>query len=94
LIGFGVFWGLAYGLVMNIYFWPFMMGTTASISWEVGLSLKQAGLRYLTFYVTTSLIWDIARAAGNGLFIAVLGIPTIAALTRFRDRFNFRVQAL
>jgi len=94
LIAFGVFWGLVYGLVMNIYFWPYMMGAADSMSWEAGLSLQQAGSRYLTFYITTSFIWDIARAAGNGLFVAILGIPTIAALTRFRDRFNFRVKGL
>jgi len=45
----------------------------------------------LLFYLTTSFVWDIARAIGNGLLIAILGLPTVRALTRFRDKFQFQV---
>lgn len=93
LVGFSMFWGIAYGLIMNVYFWPFMMVGNPTMGWDSELSLNMAVVRYLTFYLTTSLVWDIARAAGNGLLIVILGVPTISALTRFRDRFHFRVQA-
>ncbi len=85
---FGVIWGLLYGLIMNLYSWPFIMGGAIG---QEDLGLWQGALRYLTYYVTTSLVWDLVRSAGNGLLILALGLPAVSALTRFRDRFHFVV---
>jgi len=91
LIAAGIVWGILYGVIMNLYFWPYM-GGGISKGWEPGIELGQAVGRYSVFYLTTSLAWDMVRAAGNGLLIAVLGLPTIRALSRFRDKFRFQVQ--
>jgi len=90
LIGFSAGWGILYGLIMNIYFWPFMVGRGGT-DYEPGISFAQTVGRYLLFYLTTSFVWDLARAIGSGLLIAVLGLPTIRALSRFRDKFQFQV---
>lgn len=90
LVGVGVVWGILYGVIMNIYFWPFM-GGGGGMAYEAGIGFLQATGRYLLFYLTTSFVWDIARAIGNGLLIAILGLPTVRALTRFRDKFQFQV---
>ena len=90
LVGISVIWGIFYGMIMNIYFWPFM-GGAAGARYEPGSSLLDTIGRYMVFYLTTSFVWDIARAVGNGLLMAVLGLPTIRALTRFRDKFQFQV---
>ena len=87
LVGFGILWGLLYGLIMNLYSWPFIMGGGP----PADLSLWQGVLRYVTYYVTTSLVWDMVRSAGNGVLILALGLPAVRALTRFRDRFHFVV---
>lgn len=89
LAGFGVFWGLLYGLIMNLYSWPFIMGSAAGGVGEPGL--WQGLLRYMTYYVTTSLVWDLVRSAGNGVLLLALGMPAVRALMRFRDRFHFVV---
>ena len=68
--------GLLYGVIMNIYFWPFMVGG-GDTAYEPGVGFLQAAWRYLLFYLTTSFVWDIARAVGNGLLIAILGLPTV-----------------
>ena len=88
LVAFGVFWGLVYGLIMNLYSWPFIMGAAAG---QGDGSLWQGALRYVTYYITTSLVWDLVRSAGNGILILALGLPAEKALTRFRDRFHFVV---
>ncbi|UCC53242.1 MAG: hypothetical protein JSV68_04595, partial [Anaerolineaceae bacterium] len=68
------------------------IGTGQSWDQEAGLGKALGG--FAAFYVTTSLVWDLARAAGNALLILVLGLPTIRALTRFHDKFRFRIQGV
>jgi len=92
LVLFGIVWGILYGMVMNLYYWPFISGNDA-MGWEPGIGAVNSATRYFIFYLTTSLVWDLARAAGNGLLIAFLGLPTIRVLTRFRDKFRFEVQS-
>jgi energy-coupling factor transport system substrate-specific component len=83
-------WGMLFGFITNLYFWPFFAGEL-TMSWEPGSSLSTAVMRYLAFYGATSLAWDVVRALGNIALVAVLGLPTIRALRRFRDRFQFEV---
>lgn len=87
---FGFLWGLLFGIIMNLYFWPFVVDGTAS-SWQPGSGFRDGVGRYAAFYAATSLIWDFGRALGNLLLILVLGMPTVRALARFRDRFQFNI---
>jgi len=87
---FSMFWGLLFGAIMNLYFWPFITGGS-DISWEADIDLGEGIRRYVAFYIATSLVWDIGRALGNGLFVLALGAPAIRALARFRDRFEFQM---
>ncbi len=89
LAAFGVVWGILFGAIMNLYFWPFVVDGSAT-SWQPGTGWRDGLSRYAAFYLLTSLVWDIGRAGGNALFIAVLGAPTVRALIRFRDRFQFQ----
>ncbi len=91
LIGFSFLWGFAYGAIMNLYTWPYFVGD-AQQSWAPGAGVFTTLRRYAAFYLATSLVWDLAAAAGNVLLLAVLGVPTLRALARFRDRLRFEVQ--
>ena len=91
LCAFGFAWGLLYGVIINIYFWPFAAGP-ATQAWAPGLDLWETLGRYGAFYAVTSLGWDMARAVGNVALILLLGPATVRALTRFRRRFHFEVQ--
>jgi energy-coupling factor transport system substrate-specific component len=90
LCAFGFIWGLLYGVIINIYFWPFAMGPAAQ-TWTSGIGLGETLARYAAFYVATSLWWDMVRAVGNVALILLLGAPTVRALTRFQRRFHFEV---
>jgi energy-coupling factor transport system substrate-specific component len=89
---FGLAWGLVYGAVMNIYFWPFAVGP-ADMAWRPGGGLADAVGRYAVFYVATSLWWDALRGLGTAALLLVLGQPALRALRRFRDRFQFESAA-
>jgi len=86
LFGFG--WGMVYGLVMNVYFWPYAVGP-AEQSWQPGSGWAEALQSYALFYLASSLWWDLMRGLGNAILILILGVPTLRALRRFRDRFQF-----
>ncbi len=83
LIAYGAVWGLLYGALLNLYFWPFISGPQ---SWAPGLSLLETLQRYLTFYTVTSFIWDLSCAAGNIGLLFFLSPPLLHILERFQRR--------
>lgn len=88
LISFGALWGLLYGMLTNLYFWPFFAGE-ATTRYQPGGGLALALRHYAAFYLASSLLWDLIRAAGTGILLLVAGQPVVRALSRFRDRFQF-----
>jgi energy-coupling factor transport system substrate-specific component len=91
LAAFAGLWGLLYGGIMNVWFWPFAIGP-ADQYWESGTGLIETLRRYAAFYVATSLVWDVMRTVGNVLLTLAFGAPTLRALRRFRRRFAFSYQ--
>jgi hypothetical protein len=57
------------------------------LSWAPGLAVGELVRRFGAFYLSTSLLYDSFRAAGNVILIALLGRAVITALDRFRRRF-------
>ncbi len=88
LASFGVFWGLLYGAIMNLWSWPFIIGP-ADQYWQPGISVAETFARYGVFYVVTSLAWDLGRSFGNALLIGLFGAATLRVLRRFHERFTF-----
>jgi len=88
----GGVWGLLYGAIMNISFWPFATGTEVQ-HWSTGITLVETLKRYAAFYIATSLLWDLMRALGNVAMMAAFGGPTLRTLRRFRRRFAFTYHA-
>jgi energy-coupling factor transport system substrate-specific component len=84
----GALWGVFYGVIMNLWFWPFAAGSAGQY-WTPGLGLATTLQRYTLFYVTTSLAWDVMRAVGNALMLLAFGGAILAVLRRFHARFAF-----
>jgi len=88
LILFGALWGFLYGLIINIWFWPFATGPAAQY-WQPGIGLAQTLQRYAVFYLATSAGWDVFGAIGNAVLMLLFGLPTLRTLLRFKGRFTF-----
>jgi energy-coupling factor transport system substrate-specific component len=88
VVAFGVAWGLIYGAVINLWFWPFWAGGP-DISYQPGIGLWEALRRYWNFYLLTSFGWDLLRSVCNAVAIIAVGGPLLRALARFRDRFSW-----
>ncbi len=78
-----------YGLLTNLWFWPFGAGTTTAFSFQPGASLGHNLVRFLGFDVTTSLGFDIPTAVVNAALVLTVGRPVIAALRRASHRAAF-----
>jgi energy-coupling factor transport system substrate-specific component len=88
LCGYGAVAGLAYGLLLDLWEWPLLLAPASSpLSWAPGLPISDLVRRFGGFYLSTSLVYDAFRAAGNVILIALLGPAVITALERFRRRF-------
>lgn len=89
LAGFGLAWGFLYGAIMNLWQWPFILGPQSQ-SYAAGLGFMGTLQHYLAFYLVTSLVWDAVAAIGNVLLVFAFGAPTLRALRRFKQRFEFK----
>jgi len=80
--------GLAFGMVMNLWFWPFA-SYGPETSFVAGDPLSANLHRYLVFYVTTSLPWDLGRAVLSALVLLLAGSALLRALRRASRRAAF-----
>jgi energy-coupling factor transport system substrate-specific component len=72
---FGICWGILFGLITDAWMW---------VAFVYPLTLR-------TFAVTllNSVSFDVMHAAGNALFLGLLGVRTIRILERYHKRFNW-----
>ena len=85
---FSAFWGLLYGAVMNLWFWPYLAPST-DLTWSSDASRLDNLQGYIAYYLATSVVWDVTRAIGNVLMMSFLAKPVLKIFARFRNRFVF-----
>ncbi|CAA9360538.1 MAG: Substrate-specific component CbrT of predicted cobalamin ECF transporter [uncultured Nocardioidaceae bacterium] len=88
LAGYAFVAGLLFGLVMNLWFWPFA-SYGPETSFVAGDPVTANLSRYAVFYVTTSLLWDLGRSVLSFLLIGLTGSALLQALRRASRRAAF-----
>ncbi len=92
LAGYGALASIAYGFVLNLWFWPFVsadVGAGAAVSFLPHAPLADNLRRWLAFSVSTSLGFDIPRALVTALALLLVGRPVLLALRRAARRAAF-----
>lgn len=89
LAGYGVVASFCFGVLMNLSFWPFLVGAGTEISFVAGDSVGTNLHRFVLYGVGTSLGWDVGRAATTAVGLAVLGPAFLKALRRTSARVVF-----
>ncbi|AXA96190.1 ABC transporter ATP-binding protein [Microbacterium sp. PM5] len=83
LVGYGVAAAYAFGLIMNMWFWPFAVGGGTSISYVPGAPLPQNMGAFLVYsLVTSTLSWDTVRALTTIIGICLVGRAVLRSLRR------------
>jgi energy-coupling factor transport system substrate-specific component len=75
LVLFGVIWGGLFGVIMNVWNWVAFVYPLTPASFLV------------TWF--NSLAFDAMHAAGNALFLGLLGVRTVRILERYHRRFHW-----
>jgi len=84
--------GLAYGALMNLWFWPFA-AFGPETSFVAGDAFTANLHRYLVFYVATSLPWDLGRSVLTAAVVLLAGSALLRALRRASRRAAFDAEA-
>jgi energy-coupling factor transport system substrate-specific component len=91
LAGYGAVSGVAYGFLLNLWFWPFTTGLSSSVAFSPGAPVSENLGRFLAFSLATSLGWDLTRGLGTAVLVLVAGGPVLRALRRAARRAAFDV---
>ncbi|GGH99670.1 ATP-binding cassette domain-containing protein [Arthrobacter liuii] len=85
LAAYGVVASYVFGLLLNLWFWPFAVGGGTGISYVPGAPLATNLSSFLLYSLLTSTAgWDTLRAVTTVIGIAVVGRATLAALRRVK----------
>jgi len=77
----GLVLGLAYGALMNLWFWPF--GSYGDqVSFDPSLAPAENLQRYVRYFLATSIVWDLSRGICTFLLMLLVGRPLLRALHR------------
>jgi energy-coupling factor transport system substrate-specific component len=82
---------VAYGFVMNLWFWPFTAGLATSISFVPGAPVSENLAHWLVFSLATGLGYDLPRGVLTAVLVLVAGRPVLTALRRATRRAAFDV---
>ncbi len=85
---FSAIWGLLYGAVMNLWFWPYLAPST-NLTWSSDASILGNLQGFIAYCLATSVVWDVTRAVGNILMMSFMAKPVLKIFMRFRSRFVF-----
>jgi energy-coupling factor transport system substrate-specific component len=89
---YGLAAGLAYGLLINLWFWPFA-GYDVETSYVPGGSLAENLGHYGRFWLTTSLGYDVPRGILTATLVVILAPTVLRALRRAARRAAFDTPA-
>lgn len=85
LCGYGIVSSYVFGLLTNLWFWPFAVGAGTGISYAPGAPLGTNLSSFLLYSLLTSTAgWDTLRAATTIIGISVVGRAILAALRRVK----------
>ncbi|GEN78934.1 ECF transporter S component [Actinotalea fermentans] len=83
----------AFGVAMNLSFWPFQLGAGTGLSFVAGDAVGANLHRFWLYWLATSLGWDVGRAATTAIGLLLLGGPALRALRRTAARARFAPSA-
>jgi len=90
LAAYGAVAGLLYGLIMDLWFWPFTVSGDNQLHFVPGDSLAENLHRFWAFHIATAFGFDLPRALGNAALVLFAGAPVLAALRRAARKSAFR----
>jgi energy-coupling factor transport system substrate-specific component len=89
LIAFGIFASALFGVLMDLQFWPWALGSNTQLSYLPTGDISENLSRFVTFHFATAMAWDVPRAIFTSTLIAITGTAVLSALRRTHTRAAF-----
>ena len=89
LLVFGACAAGVFGILMDLQFWPWTLGSNTQLSYLPGGLISENLIRFLTFHFASAMAWDIPRAIFTCVLIAFTGPSVLSALRRTYTRAAF-----
>jgi energy-coupling factor transport system substrate-specific component len=90
LVAYAVVVSYGFGFAMNLWAWPFAVGSGTDLSFVPGDPLGENLRRFVIYVLSTSTWgWDTGRAITNALLILLIGPALLATLRRASRRASF-----
>ena len=89
LLLFGALAAGAFGVLMDLQFWPWALGGNTQLSYIPGGPIADNMSRFITFHFASAMAWDIPRAVFTCLLIGFTGPSVLSALRRTYTRAAF-----
>jgi hypothetical protein len=83
LMVYGALASYAFGLIMNLWFWPIVVGPGTTVSFVEGAGFLENITSFVVYSLASStLTWDTVRAITTVVGLALVGKPALQALRR------------
>lgn len=89
LICYSIFAAGLFGILMDLQFWPWALGSNTQLSYLPNGDLSVNVARFITFHFATAMAWDVPRAIFTSTLIAFTGGAVLSALRRTHTRAAF-----
>ena len=89
LVFISIFSSLIYGLLMDLQFWPWAIGSNTQLSFIPGGGFETNLRRFFAFHFLSAMAWDIPRAILTSILTISAGPAVLTALRRTKKRAAF-----
>lgn len=86
---YGVIAAELFGILMDLQFWPWALGSGTELSYLAGAPLLENLERFFSYHFLSALAWDIPRAIITLSLILLAGKSVLNALRRSRHKAAF-----
>ncbi|MFZ2228260.1 MAG: ECF transporter S component [Candidatus Nanopelagicaceae bacterium] len=89
LVLFGAVAAFAFGLLMDLQFWPWVLGAQTQISYSPTASVGTNFHHFIIFHFASSMAWDVPRAILTSMLMILTAPAILFALRRTQRKAAF-----
>lgn len=86
---YGIFAAMTFGLLMDLQFWPWALGSHTQISYIPGASIAMNAHRFIIYHFASSMAWDVPRAFVTSTLTVITAPAVLFAMRRTKRRASF-----
>jgi len=86
---YGIFASFLFGLLMDLQFWPWALGSHTQLSYVPGASIITNAHRFIIYHFASAMAWDVPRAFITSVLTVITAPAVLFAMRRTKRRASF-----